>query len=334
MEMRFKQKDFERVLVSSDVQREMVSDTRTFWQDATYRFKQNKGAVIGIIVIALILLLALFGPYLNEYTYDQVMKERTKLPPRVPILENFGIMDGTLNGVDVYAEKGLEDVYHIFGTDKLGRDLWTRVWIGTRVSFYIAFLAMVIDMFIGISYGMVSGYIGGKVDVVMQRIIEVIVGIPSLVIVTLLVLVLNPGIMSISLALIITGWIGMSRVVRSQVLKLKEMEFILASKTLNSSTSHIIMKDILPNIFGQVIVMSMFSVPNAIFYESFLAFIGLGLQPPMASLGVLISDGYKSILVYPYMVVFPVLVIALLMLTFNLVADGLRDAFDPKMKEE
>lgn len=332
--LNFREKDFERVLINNISQMEMVSDTRTFWQDATYRFKKNKGAFVGICIIALILIMALIGPYFNEYTYDQVMKERTKLPPRVPVLENLGIMDGTLNGVNIYEEKGLDDVYHYFGTDKLGRDLWTRVWIGTRVSFYIAFLAMMIDMVIGITYGMISGYMGGRVDVIMQRIIEIIVGIPSLVIITLLVLVLNPGIMSISLALIITGWIGMSRVVRSQVLKLKEMEFILASKTLNSSTPRIIFKDILPNIFGQVIVMSMFSVPNAIFYESFLAFIGLGLQPPMASLGVLISDGYKSILVYPYMVVFPVAVIALLMLTFNLVADGLRDAFDPKMKEE
>lgn len=330
----YTKKDFEQVFTNDNVQREVVSDTRTFWQDAFYRFKQNKGAVIGLIIIAIILILALIGPFFNDYAYDQVIKEHRKLPPRIPVIEKLGIFDGEIDGVNVYEEKGLDDVYHYFGTDILGRDQWTRVWVGTRVSFYIALLAMIIDMLIGITYGMISGYVGGKTDMIMQRIIEIIVGIPSLVIVTLLVLVLTPGILSISLALIITGWIGMSRVVRSQVLKLKEMEFILASKTLNSGSARIIFKDILPNIFGQVIVMSMFSVPNAIFYESFLAFIGLGLQPPMASLGVLISDGYKSILTYPYLVTFPVIVIALLMLNFNLVADGLRDAFDPKMKEE
>lgn len=355
---------FERVFMDSHVEREILMNTQSFWQDVIARFKRNKGAVVGTYIILFVLFLSFIGPFLNDYKYDQVMTEYTKLPPRVQLLEKIGIFDGTIIDIraasrienlkdheklvktfmkdgkemakikrNVYIEKGFDDVYFWFGTDILGRDLWTRTWEGTRISFYIAFLAVFIDMFIGITYGMISGYIGGRTDIIMQRVIEIIVGIPRLVIVTLLVLVLNPGILSISIALILTGWIGMSRVVRSQVFKLKSFEFILASRTLGSSAFQIIKGDIFPNIFGQVVVMSMFSIPSAIFYESFLAFIGLGLQPPIASLGVLISEGYKSIMVFPHMIIFPVVVLSLLMLSFNLLADGLRDAIDPKMKE-
>jgi oligopeptide transport system permease protein len=326
--------DFEKVIHDRQQVVEPLITSHTFWQDAFYRFKKNRGAVFSLFMILLILLLSIFGPYFNNYPYDKVEKRHGSLPPRIKLVEKLGIFDGTIRGINMYERKRQNDAYHFFGTDKLGRDLWSRTWMGTRVSFYIAFLAVVLDMFIGIVFGMISGYKGGKVDVVMQRFIEVLVGIPNLVVVTLFVLILNPGILSISLALIITGWIGMSRVVRAQVLKLKEFEFILASRTLGSSTTQIIKNDILPNIFSQVIIMSMFSIPGAIFYESFLAFIGLGLQPPQASLGVLIADGYKSIMIYPHMILFPVIVLSLLMLSFNLLADGLRDAFDPKMKEE
>jgi len=325
---------FERVLTTDEFQKDVVYEGLGFWKDVWLRFKQNKGAVIGIIAIVLITIMSIIGPSMNEHTYKSKNDDHINLPARMPVIENLGIFDGEQNGVNVYEARELDDVYYWFGTDNLGRDLWTRTWVGTRVSIYIAFLAVVIDMFIGMTYGLISGYVGGKVDTVMQRIIEILSGIPNLVIVTLFVIVLNPGILSISLALIITGWIGMSRVVRSQVLKLKELDFILASKTMGASTSSLLFKDLLPNIFGQVIIMSMFSVPNAIFYESFLAFIGLGLQPPLASLGVLINDGYKSILVYPHIILPPIVVLAFLMLSFNLVADGLRDALDPKMKQQ
>lgn len=197
----------------------------------------------------------------------------------------------------------------------------------------MALVAVVVDMVIGLSYGIISGYFGGKTDLIMQRIIEILNSIPNMIIVTLLVFVLSPGILSITLAIVIKGWIGMSRMARAQVLRLKEQEFILASRTLGSGDFKIIMKEILPNIFGQVIIISMFSIPDAIFTESFLAFIGLGLRAPLASLGVLISEGYKSFLVNPYMVLIPTTILAILMLSFTVVADGLRDAFDPKMKE-
>ncbi len=167
----------------------------------------------------------------------------------------------------------------------------------------------------------------------MQRFAEVLNGIPTLVLVTLLIIILKPGLVTITLALAITGWIGMSRIARAQVLKLKEQEFILASKTLGAKDFFIIFKEILPNIFGQLIIMSMFSVPNAIFTEAFLAFVGLGVPAPNASLGSLISEAFKSFTTHPYMIAFPVIVLAIIMLSFNLLADGMRDAFDPKMKE-
>ncbi len=346
MEYQYLKDDFEFAKADVNAMNYEIIPGNSFLTDVFIRFKKNKGAVIAAILIFVIILLALLGPYVNEDKYDTLDMARASIVPKAPLVEKIGIMDGTEdrvtgyneNGekvyskVNVYEEKGI-DRYFLFGTDVMGRDLWTRTWVGTRISLYMAFLAMFIDIIIGMAFGLISGYLGGKTDLIMQRFVEILNGIPNLVIVTLLVLIMKPGIMSITVALVIKGWIGMSRVVRAQVLKLKEQEFILASKTLGTSKKDIILKEILPNIFGQVIIMSMFSIPNAIFMESFLAFIGLGLQAPMASLGVLINDGFKSFLVHPYMVTIPTVVLAILMLSFNIMADGLRDAFDPRMKE-
>ncbi|WP_338552187.1 oligopeptide ABC transporter permease [Paenibacillus sp. KS-LC4] len=315
--------DFE--LAGNSERRVQIDHTYTsqsYGRDAFLRFKANKGAVVGLVIIIFISLFAAFGPMMNEHTYKSINIKHKSLPPRIAGMES-----------KVYEQKGLTDVYYIFGTDTLGRDLWTRTWEGTRISLYIAVIAVAVDMIIGMCYGLVSGYFGRSVDNVMQRIIEVLSGIPNLVIVTLLIVVLKPGFVTITLALMITGWIGMSRIARAQILKLKEQEFVLASRTLGASHGRIIFRDILPNIFGQLIIMSMFSVPSAIFTEAFLAFIGLGIPQPMASLGSLISESFKSMTIYPYMIVAPVVVLALLMLSFNLLADGLRDALDPKMKE-
>ncbi len=310
----------------------LIGPERTFSQDAFNRFKKNKGAVIGLLVIIVIFLFAIFGPMISGTTIEHIEKTHLSLPPRIPILEKLGIFKGTLSGINVYKAKGFDDLYYWFGTDKLGRDLWTRVWKGTQISFLIAFVAVMVDMVLGVTYGVISGYYGGKVDAIMQRFVEILSGIPNLVIVTLFMIVFEPGITTIILALMLTGWIGMSRVVRSQGLKLKNQEYVLAAKTLGASDFTIIVKELIPNIAGQIIIMMMFSIPNAIFYESFLAFVGLGLRPPQASLGVLISTGYLSMLTHPYMLASSVIVLSLLMLSFNLIADGLRDAFDPKMK--
>ncbi|MDQ0974329.1 oligopeptide transport system permease protein [Neobacillus niacini] len=245
--------------------------------------------------------------------------------------------DGTRNSAEVeatyhiYEAKDMKDTYFWFGSDALGRDQWTRLWEGTRVSLIIAFVAAVLDLVIGVSYGGISAFYGGRVDNVMQRIAEILVGIPNLVIILLMMLVLKPGIISIVIALSITGWIGMSRIVRGEVLKLKNQEFVLASRTLGTSNGTIIRKHLVPNISGIIIINTMFSVPGAIFFEAFLSFIGLGIVPPDASLGSLIDLGFDNLRLYPYMLVFPAIVISVLMIAFNIVGDGLRDAFDPKM---
>ena len=306
-----------------------TSSARDIW----LHFKKNKGAVAGLIIILIIILLAIFGPMFSGYASEAIDQAQQSLPPRIQGLEKIGFFRGIENGKNVYAAKGFTDIYHWFGTDTNGRDLFTRVWEGTRVSLIIAFSAAAIDIVIGMSYGLISGYFGGKVDMVMQRIVEVLNGIPTLVAVTLLGLVLPRRILTIIFALMITGWIGMSRIARAEMLKLKESEYVLASKTLGASSFHIIFKDIMPNIFGQLIVMSMFSIPNAIFTEAFLSFVGLGITPPQASLGALISDGYKSMTIHPYIMIAPIIVLALLMLSFNLFADGIRDAFDPNQKQ-
>ncbi|MNZ35419.1 Oligopeptide transport system permease protein OppC [compost metagenome] len=325
--------DFELANDNGRTQIDHNYTSQSYWKDAFVRFKSNKGAVFGLIIILIISFFAAFGPMMNEHTYKSMNIKHKSLAPRIEGFENSFIFNGVANGINSYEQKGLDDVYYFFGTDTLGRDLWTRVWEGTRISLYIAIIAVVIDMVIGMCYGLISGYFGGAVDNVMQRFIEILSSIPNLVIVTLLIIVLKPGLVTITLALLITGWIGMSKVARAQMLKLKEQEFVLASRTLGASNLSIIFKDILPNIFGQIIIMSMFSIPSAIFTEAFLAFIGLGIPQPMASLGSLISEGFKSMTIYPYMIAAPVTVLALLMLSFNLLADGLRDALDPKMKE-
>lgn len=231
----------------------------------------------------------------------------------------------------IYEAKGMKDQYFWLGTDQLGRDQWTRLWLGTRVSLIIAFVAAFFDLIIGVAYGGISGFLGGKVDNVMQRIVEVLVGIPSLVIILLMMLFLDPGITSIVIALAITGWISMSRIVRGEVLKLKNQEYVLAARTLGTPNRKIILKHLLPNISGIIIVNTMFTIPSAVFFEAFLSFIGLGIVPPDASLGSLINIGFQNLRIYPFLLFYPAVLLSIIMIAFNILGDGLRDAFDPKM---
>ena len=278
---------------------------------------------------------------MNDYSYSEQNLTQKNLAPRIPGLEDLGIFDGSesikistgYKKVNNYEEQHLDDVYYWFGSDNFGRDIWTRTWQGARVSLIIAVAATLIDMIVGMSYGLISGYFGGKVDMVMQRILEVANGIPRLVIVTLLLLILEPGMGTIIFALMLTEWIGMSRIARAEMLKLKEQEFVLASRTLGASNFHIIFSEVLPNIIGPIITQVMFSIPTAIFTEAFLSFVGLGIPVPQCSLGSLISDGFNSFTTHPFEIVPPIIVMALLMLSFNLVADGLREALDPTLKE-
>ncbi|MFI3206892.1 MAG: ABC transporter permease [Clostridia bacterium] len=305
-EIVFSTDDFEFVGEHHDIYHEKALPVTSFWSDFFKRLVKNKGACVGGIFILIIVVMSIVGPLMSSYAYDKI---------------------------DMTIANQLPSWEHPFGTDAFGRDLWVRVWRGAQISLFVAVAAVLIDICFGMIYGLTSGYFGGKIDTIMQRIQEIINSIPSLVILSLLILVMDASLYTIIIALMITGWIGMSRISRAQVLKIKEEEFVLASKTLGAGSGFILFKNILPNIFGQLIIMSMFSIPNAIFYEAFLAFVGLGVPSPEASLGTLVNEGYKNILVYPHMVITPIIVLAILMLSFNLLADGLRDAFDPTMKE-
>ncbi|SHE93139.1 oligopeptide transport system permease protein [Seinonella peptonophila] len=276
-----------------------------FWQDAWYRFRSNKGALLGAIFIICIMFFAFFGSSFSQYDYY------------------------SQNLLEV--DQG-DSAQHYFGTDSLGRDLWARTWYGAKISLLIAFLAVALDVLIGVTFGGISGYFGGRVDDTMQRVIEILYSIPNLIVIILMLMWLEPGIIPIAVALSITGWVPMARIVRAQVLKLKSQEFVLAARSLGASHRRIFIRHLLPNTVGPIIISVSFSIPSAIFFEAFLSFIGLGLRPPQASLGVLVNEGYRYLQLYPHQLLWPALLISLIMLGFNLMGDGLRDALDPKMK--
>lgn len=255
---------------------------------------------------------------------------------------------------DEYAIKNVKNLYFWFGTDKLALDIWTRLWIGVGISLLIALISMCIDFFIGIIYGTIAGFYGGTaIDNLMMRFAEIWGSIPSLVLMIIMLSIeksisiqlksffatfgieLSNGavrFLILVFAMSLSGWIGVARVVRAQILKLRDQEFILASRTLGASKIRLMRKHLFPNIIGQLMVMATFSIPGAIFYEAFLSFIGLGLPIPMSSLGVLVSEGYKSIQSRPTMLLIPAFIMSVLMLSINLLANGLRDALDPRMR--
>lgn len=331
----FDQDMFQRVEMNEQLGERIAGKSLNFWQDAWLRLKKNKAAIFSLSVIIILVLLALFGPMLSgRDAYEQNISQ-AKLPPKVTGLEWAGF-DGMANlggrDINFYEQKNVEENFW-FGTDYLGRDLWSRVWEGTRISLFIGLMAAIIDTVIGVAYGGISAYFGGRIDNIMQRIVEILTGVPNLILIILFILIFDPGVFTIILAMAITGWIGMSRLVRGQILKLKNQEFVLAARTLGASSNRLIFKHLIPNTLGAIIITLMFTIPSAIFFEAFLSFIGIGLQPPQASLGTLINDGYKELRTFPYLLVIPSIIIVLLMVSFNLLADGLRDAFDPKMRK-
>lgn len=277
-----------------------------FWKDSWRRLKKNRGALISLFVIIFLLLMAfVLGPLLSEYgPFAQNMTRRYASP-----------------SADFW-----------FGTDQFGRDMWSRVWAGTKVSLYIAFLAALMDIFVGVVYGAISGFSGGRTDDVMQRVIEILNGVPYLVVAILAMVIFEPGILTISIAIGLTGWNYMARIVRGRMLQLKEQEFALASRSLGASGFRLVRKHLLPNSLGPIIVNLMLTIPLAVFAEAFLSFIGLGIQVPKASLGSLISDGAGEVRFHLFLLLYPSIVFVLIMLCFNLLGDGLRDAFDPKMR--
>lgn len=283
----------------------IVRPSVTFWQDAWRRLKENRGAMIGLWVVIALFVVAIVGPYLSPYTYEQ---------------QDLAIADQGPTWA------------HPFGTDGLGRDQLVRVLYGARISLSIGLFASLICLTVGVVYGGVSALIGGKTDEVMQRIAEILYAIPLLLYVILFMVVLEPGLKNILLAIGLVYWINMARIVRGQILSLKEQDYVLAARTVGADRWRILLRHLIPNTMGPIIVAITLEIPQAIFTEAFLSFIGLGVAAPMASWGTLASEGLQSIRDYPHELLFPALAICITMLAFNMLGDGLRDALDPRMR--
>ena len=289
-----------------EIESTLETKTIAFWSDVWRRFRINKPALIGIIILIFFVIFAIIGPMIVPYQYDKV------------------------NLLSTYERPGSE---HWFGTDSLGRDIWCRVWIGARVSLFIAIVSAFSQMVIGTIVGSISGLAGGRIDMTIMRFVDILIAIPFLIWVSLFMLVLGPGILSIILAFSLTQWKGMARLVRGEVLRLKETEFAIAAKSMGASTWRLIRKHIFPNVLPLVIVSTTFQVTNAIFGEAFLSYIGLGIQPPMTSWGRLVATGIAEMRSFPYMLFIPAIFISSTMLSLQLIGDGLRDATDPKMRQ-
>ncbi len=289
----------------------VVRPSISYWKDAWMRLKSNKVALTSLCIVVLIILSAIIIPMCSQYDYATNDLTMTNLKP---------------------------SAQHLFGTDQLGRDIFVRVFMGARYSLTIAIVAAFINLVIGVLYGGIAGYFGGKVDAILMRIVDVIYSIPLTIYVIIFMAVLNKpgsngsGLGTIILALSISYWIGMARIVRGDVLQLKQQEFVLASKALGASDFRILIRHLIPNCIGSIMVTLTLLIPEAVFTEAFLSFIGLGLVPPKASLGTLANEAMKAIYTYPWQLLFPAVMICLIILSFNLFGDGLNDALDPKNK--
>ena len=279
--------------------------SKTFARDAWDRFRKNKLALYGLVFLVIMIILAIFVPILAPYEFDtQDMVNRNAMP----------------------------SLQHFFGTDKLGRDIFVRVMYGARISLSIGFSTAAINLVIGILYGGISGYVGGRVDMVMMRIIDIIYAVPSLIYVVLILLVFGDSIGSMMLAICLTSWIGMARQVRAQVMSLKEMEFALAARVIGASDKRILLKHLIINALGPIIVSLTMMVPAAIFTESFLSFVGIGLNPAIPSWGKLANDCRALIFTQPIQIIWPVGAICLTILALNFVGDGIGEAFQARTR--
>lgn len=307
MDVNVEKQLFEPLVINDNKSQEIVRPSETYLQDAWRRLKQNKVAIIALVALVLLIILAIFGPLLSEFDY------RTN---------DMGTLDKPPSAV------------HWFGTDSLGRDLYVRVLFGTRISLSVGIVSALINLVAGVIYGGISGYYGGYIDNIMMRIVDVIFSIPIMLYVILLMVVLGGGsLLNIFIALGISFWGGMARMVRGQVLTLKQQEFILAARALGAGGRRLLLRHLIPNCIGPIIVTMTMSIPTAIFSEAFLSYVGLGVSAPMASLGVLCSEAVRTYRTYPFQLFFPSIFLCLIMITFNLFGDGLRDALDPKMRK-
>jgi oligopeptide transport system permease protein len=278
-----------------------LSYLREVWD----RFCQNKLALASLITLSILFAMALIGPWISGYTYYETQLSLKNTPPNSTFW---------------------------FGTDELGRDLFTRCWWGARISFFVGIAASTIDLIIGVLFGSIAALKGGKTEEWMMRCADILYAIPYLLVVILLMVVIGSGIGTIILALTITGWINMARIVRSQVLQIKQQDFVTAAIAIGASKQRILLRHLIPNALGAIIVTLTLTIPSAIFAEAFLSFLGLGVQAPVASLGTMANDGLPALRYYPWRLFFPALLISLTMLSFNILGDCLRDILDPRLK--
>ncbi|MCB1068336.1 MAG: ABC transporter permease [Simkania sp.] len=278
----------------------------SYWHDAWRRLCQNKPAMVGLCLLTVLILGAIFIPYLSSHTYYET---HLHLKNKAPCSDFW------------------------FGSDELGRDLFTRIWWGARISLFVGIIAAIIDMFIGVFYGAIAGMIGGKTEDLMMRLSDVLYSLPHLLIVILLMVIMKPGVFTIIIALTLTGWINMARIVRGQILQIKQNDYVMAAHMLGAKRRRILMRHLIPNSIGTIITTMTLTIPAAIFSEAFLSFLGLGVQAPIASWGTMASDGLSALRYYPWRLFFPACFISVTMLAFNMVGDGVRDAFDPRLRK-
>lgn len=297
---------FQPLEQDTSVREEIARPSLSFWQDVWRRFRMNRVAILGLITLILLGGFSILAPLTSSHPYYETnLALKNQSPSR-----KFW-----------------------FGTDDLGRDMFTRTACGARISLFVGITAAVIDLAVGVLWGGIAALAGGKVDNLLMRIADILYAIPYLLVVIMLMVVMGSGLIPILIALTITGWIGMSRIVRGQLYQLKEQEYIQAAIALGAGRPRILFKHLIPNAMGPIIVTMTLTIPVAIFTEAFLSFLGLGVQAPMASWGTMASDGLPAMRYYPWRLFFPAFFISATMLAFNLVGDGLRDALDPKLRK-
>lgn len=338
--LHLKAEDFE--LASSDEKESLIimRESVNFWKDGIRRLRRNKIAMVSLFFIIAILIFAYILPSFWPYSYEQQVKYSENLAP-------FEYGKKELARI----EAGENVFPHVCGTDKLGRDYAVRLMMGTRISLTVGLMCAALVLFIGATYGAIAGFAGGWVDNIMMRITDIIYTIPDILLIILLSMVIRdplkdlaaqpgflwmqkvgPNLISIFLVFALLYWVGMARITRSQVLILKESEYVTAARALGAGKSRIIKKHLLTNCIGTLIVTTTLQIPSAIFTESYLSFLGLGVAAPMPSLGSLATDAVKGMMTYPHLLLLPAIIISVVILAFNLFGDGLRDAFDPKLK--
>ncbi len=340
--------DVEKFIPATEEEKEYIVKMRpssTFFKDGSKRFLKNKVATVSLIIVLVITLTSIFLPMFWPYSYEQQLG----IEPGKPVDSSYNNLAPFEYGKSEQAkiDAGEKVFPHIFGTDSHGRDYFIRVVYGTRISLAVGFFASLIVLVIGLTIGSIAGYFGGKVDLVIMRIIDIIYSLPDTLMVILLASVLGTvlevaitgtvleklgtNMISLFIVFAILYWVSMARLIRGQILSLREQEYVLASQTTGAKGSWIIRKHLIPNCISVIIISTALQIPNSIFTESYLSFLGLGVNAPMPSLGSLASEALNGINSYPSRLVFPALVISLVVLSLNLFGDGLRDAFDPKL---